>query len=50
MELVQLLYFKTTAECMSVTEASRRLFVSQSTITKSLQKLELELGCWSRQM
>lgn len=45
MELIQLLYFKTTAECMSVTEASRRLFVSQSTITKSLQKLELELGC-----
>lgn len=45
MELVQLLYFKTTAECMSVTEASRKLFVSQSTITKSLQKLELELGC-----
>ena len=44
MKLQQLRYVVKVAECGSVTEASRRLFVSQPSITASIRDLENEMG------
>ena len=44
MELKQLMYFKTVAECENITNAAERLFVSQPGLSKSIARLEDELG------
>lgn len=44
MKLQQLVYAVRVAECGSITEASRRLYVSQPSITSSLRDLEIEMG------
>ena len=44
MKLQQLRYVVKVAECGSITEASRRLFVSQPSITTSIRDLENEMG------
>ena len=44
MKLQQLWYVVKVAECGSITEASRRLFVSQPSITASIRDLENEMG------
>jgi len=44
MKLQQLKYAVKVAECGSITEASRRLFVSQPSITASIRDLEDEMG------
>lgn len=44
MKLQQLRYVVKVAECGSITEASRRLFVSQPSITASIRDLEDEMG------
>ena len=44
MKLQQLRYVVKVAECGSITEASRRLFVSQPSITASIRDLESEMG------
>ena len=44
MKLQQLVYAVRVAECGSITEASRRLYVSQPSITSSLRDLEVEMG------
>ena len=44
MKLQQLRYVGKVAECGSITEASRRLFVSQPSITASIRDLENEMG------
>ena len=44
MELLQLKYFETVARYNSVTKASSELYVSQPTISKSLSRLEKEIG------
>ncbi|MFR4803220.1 MAG: LysR family transcriptional regulator [Eggerthellaceae bacterium] len=44
MKLQQLKYLVTVAECGSITEAARRLFVSQPSITASIRDLEREMG------
>lgn len=44
MKLQQLRYVVKVAECGSITEASRRLFVSQPSITGSIRDLENEMG------
>lgn len=44
MKLQQLRYVVKAAECGSITEASRRLFVSQPSITASIRDLENEMG------
>ena len=44
MKLQQLRYVVKVAECGSLTEASRRLFVSQPSITASIRDLENEMG------
>lgn len=44
MKLQQLRYIVKVAECGSITEASRRLFVSQPSITASIRDLENEMG------
>ena len=44
MMLQQLRYVVKVAECGSITEASRRLFVSQPSITASIRDLENEMG------
>ena len=45
MKLQQLRYVVKVAECGSITEASRRLFVSQPSITASIRDLEKRDGC-----
>ena len=45
MELTQLKQFKVIAECENLTEASRRLYITQPSLSHSLKKLEDELGC-----
>ncbi len=37
--------FYKVAECESITEASRQLFLVQSTVSRTIQNLEQELGC-----
>ena len=44
MKLQQLKYAVKVAECGSITEASRRLFVSQPSITTAIRDLEDEMG------
>lgn len=44
MELTQLYQFKITAETKNINEASTILGITQSTLTKSIQNLENELG------
>lgn len=44
MNLRQLSYFKTVAECGNVSTASTKLYVSQPALTKQIQKLESELN------
>ena len=44
MKLQQLRYAVAVSECGSITEASRRLFVSQPSITNALHDLEREMG------
>ena len=44
MKLQQLIYAVKVAECGNITEASRRLFVSQPSITASIRELEAEMG------
>ena len=44
MKLQQLRYVVKVAECGSIAAASRRLFVSQTSITASLRDLENEMG------
>lgn len=44
MKLQQLRYVVKVAECGSITEASRRLYVSQPSITASIRDLENEMG------
>lgn len=44
MELRQLNYFVTAAETLSFTEASRKLFVTQSALSQQIKNIELELG------
>ena len=44
MKLQQLRYVVKVAECGSITEASRRLFVSQPSVTASIRDLETEMG------
>ncbi len=44
MELRQLRYFLRTAETLSFSEAARKLYISQSTLSEQISKLEEELG------
>ncbi len=44
MKLQQLVYAVNVAECGSVTEAARRLYVSQPSVTSSIRDLEREMG------
>ena len=40
----ELLYIKTIAETKSISKASEKLFVTQPSLSQSLQKIEDELG------
>ncbi|MGL4293550.1 MAG: LysR family transcriptional regulator, partial [Bacteroidales bacterium] len=44
MELRQLKYFSEAAACLNFTEAARRLFITQSTLSQQVKQLEEELG------
>ena len=44
MELTQLKYFVRLAELLNFTEASKSLFITQSTLSISVKQLELEMG------
>lgn len=44
MELRQLKYFVTTADLLSFSDAARKLFISQSTLSQQIRQLEDELG------
>lgn len=44
MELRQLRYFVETADCLNFSEAARNLFVSQSSLSEQVKKLEEEIG------
>ena len=44
MKLQQLMYVVKVAECGSITEASRRLYVSQPSVTNAIHDLEDEMG------
>ena len=44
MELTPLRYFVKLAEVLSFTEASKELFITQSTLSLSIKQLEEELG------
>lgn len=44
MELTQIKYFKTTAELQHITKAAEILHIAQPALTKSIHKLEHELG------
>ncbi len=45
MNFIQLDYFRKVMECGSVTEAARRLFITQPAVSKQLRLLENELNC-----
>ena len=44
MELSQIRYFVKLAELLNFTEASKELFITQSTLSISIKQLEEELG------
>lgn len=44
MELLQLKYFLTVARCEHVTEAAGKPHVTQSSLSKTIQRLEDDLG------
>ena len=44
MEIRQLKYFLKVAETLNFSEASRCLFITQSTLSQQISKLEFELG------
>ena len=44
MELQQLQYFKTAAECENLSEAAGKLFISQPALSQTIQRLESDLG------
>lgn len=45
MNFIQLEYFERTAECGNITQAAKRMFVSQPAVSKQLKLLEEELEC-----
>ena len=45
MNFIQLEYFQKTVECRSVTEAAKKLFITQPAVSKQLRLLEEELEC-----
>ena len=44
MELLQLQYFKTIAECQHITNAANKLMISQPSLSNTLSRFEAELG------
>ncbi len=44
MTIVQVLYVLEVADCLSVSRAAERLYVSQSALSQQILKLENELG------
>lgn len=44
MELTQLIYFRTVANSGSVTRAAEELFITQSALSRTIQRLETEIG------
>ena len=44
MDLLQLYYFVTIAECENITKAANQLHVAQPSLSKSLSRIEKELG------
>ncbi len=44
MELLQLQYFKTIAECQHITNAANKLMISQPSLSNTLSRIEAELG------
>lgn len=44
MELLQLQYFKTIAECQHITRAANKLMISQPSLSNTLSRIENELG------
>lgn len=44
MELLQLQYFKTIAECQHITNAANKLMISQPSLSNTLSRIESELG------
>ena len=44
MELLQLQYFKTIAECQHITKAANKLMISQPSLSNTLSRIEAELG------
>ena len=44
MTLLQLKYIVTIAECSTISEAAKRLFITQPSLTASVKELEQELG------
>ncbi len=44
MELLQLQYFKTIAECQHITKAANKLMISQPSLSNTLSRIEHELG------
>jgi DNA-binding transcriptional LysR family regulator len=44
MELLQLQYFKTIAECQHITKAANKLTISQPSLSNTLSRIEAELG------
>ena len=45
MTSLQLQYFLTAADCMSFSQASEKLYVSQPAVSRQIKLLEQELGC-----
>ena len=45
MDIFQFEQFQMIAECGTMREAAERLFLSQSTLSHNIKKLEAELGC-----
>ena len=44
MDLLQLYYFKTIAECQHITKAADKLMISQPSLSSTLARIEAELG------
>lgn len=45
MTSLQILYFLTAADCMSFSQTSEKLYVSQPAVSRQIKLLEQELGC-----